>query len=37
VSTPAFSQERLKRRSAKSKGSLSFTFTDGIFVDPVCY
>jgi hypothetical protein len=30
VRTPAFSQERLKRRSAKSNGSLSFTFTDGI-------
>ncbi len=28
--TPAFSQDLLKRRSAKSNGSLSFTFTDGI-------
>ena len=28
--TPAFSQDLLKRRKAKSKGSLSFTFTDGI-------
>lgn len=27
---PAFSQERLKRRSAISKGSLSFTLTCGI-------
>lgn len=29
-STPAFSQERLKRRSATSDGSFSFTFTEGI-------
>ena len=28
--TPAFSQDLLKRRSAKSNGSLSFTLTDGI-------